>query len=94
MEAERYQAFLEKTPDATTFLKTVQRKDSNGSIMGVAPLGYLRSPNEVILAATIQALTTHSHATVPYACGIALAAHFFIYKLGTKDKLGSFLPVR
>ena len=87
-----YQKFLETTPTPETFIKTIKRtKTTNGSLMGVAPLGYLRTPGEVSMAATVQAATTHSFATIPYACGVALAAHYFIYNLGPKNRLALWL---
>lgn len=89
--SRRYQKFLEETPDALTFIQTVKRGSANGSLMGVAPLGFLRSPGEVILAAGIQAYTTHAHATMPFASGVALAAHYFIRKIGPKANLEEYL---
>jgi ADP-ribosyl-[dinitrogen reductase] hydrolase len=67
------------------------RRASNGSIMGAAPIGYLGSPVEVRMAASFQAMITHSVATAPCAQAIALAAHYFIYDLGPKDELLAFL---
>ena len=59
--------------------------------MGAAPLGYLANPVEVRLAANMQAMTTHSIMTAPYAQIIALAAHYFIYHVGSKAGLIPFL---
>lgn len=90
--SRNYQKFLEKTKDSEEFIKTIKRtKASNGSIMGVAPLGYLRTINEVMTAATVQAITTHSAETIVPACWTALAAHYFIYDLGNKAGLRDFL---
>lgn len=87
-----YQTFLETTPDVEAFIRTIQRtKPSNGSLMGVAPLGYLKSSGEVRLAATIQAATTHIHETIPFAQAVALSAHFFINKIGPKTELANYL---
>lgn len=86
--SKRYQSLLESVtamePDDSkavhVFNASVTRKaTSNGSIMGVAPLGYLHSPNTVALAAAIQAMTTHGIETVIYAQAIALFAHYHIY---------------
>jgi ADP-ribosylglycohydrolase len=89
--SRRYQKFLEETPNAIEFIRTITRGSANGALMGVAPLGYLRTPGEVILAAGIQAFTTHSMTTMPYACGVALAAHYFIHKIGPKACLTDYL---
>ena len=66
------------------------RKASNGSIMGVAPCGYLHSIPEVKTAAMMQAISTHSWETVPYAQALALAAHYFIHDLGAKEDVFEF----
>ena len=86
--SRRYQAFLEgicdRFPDdaaaAVAFNREIVRRPaSNGSLMGVAVLGYLRDPNTVALAAAIQAMTTHSVDTVVYAQAVALVAHRHLY---------------
>lgn len=91
--SKRYEAFLKENCTALPeeFATRIVRKPSNGSIMGVAPLGYLRTPEEVMFAAACQAMSTHSHTTIPYAQIVALSAHFFIYDHGTKDDLVGFL---
>lgn len=87
-----YQAFLETTADENAFIRTIKKtKVSNGSIMGVSPLGYLKTEGEVRMAASIQAITTHNHETIPYAQGVALAAHYFIEKKGPKADLEDYL---
>lgn len=81
--SSRYGKFLASMSTGEEFLTSISRTAiSNGSLMGVAPLGYIKDPNHVALAASIQAMVTHSHRTVPYAQTIALAAHYFIYGHG------------
>lgn len=87
-----FQALMEEDLSAIEMMRRITTKaDSNGSIMGVLPCGYLHDPVDVRLAATIQAITTHSHATVPYAQGLAMAAHYFIHGLGPRSDLLEFL---
>jgi len=52
---------------------------SNGAIMGAAVLGYISNPADCALAAAVQALTTHSQETIPYAQAVALSANWFLY---------------
>ncbi len=92
--SRRFQKFMEENQHAypLDWLKTItHRRESNGSIMGAAPLGYLPTEVEVRFAATLQAITTHSVVTATYAQAIALTAHFFLYDLAPKDCLMSYL---
>lgn len=87
-----YQAFLKGVVDADDFLMDINRsKQSNGSVMGVAPLGLLPSMDMIKLASTIQAISTHHPATAVHAQIIALSVHFFTAGLGTKDCLQGWL---
>ncbi len=79
--SKNFQKYLEDheedTPD--DFVKGITtRANSNGSLMGCLPLGYLGSEVEVELSAAAQALSTHSVETVPYAQTMALSAYFLI----------------
>lgn len=71
--------------------KITTKKNTNGSIMGAAPFGCLPDPVQVKLAASLQAMITHSPETIPYAQAMALAAHFFIYGVGLPQELGYYL---
>lgn len=77
----RFQQMLEVHVDRppVELMRALQRRGSNGCLMGIAPLGYLRTANDVRLAATMQTVATHSAATVPYAQVIALAAHHLLH---------------
>lgn len=90
--SRRYEAFLNDNLDVSpqTFASRLVRRDSNGSVMGVAVMGYLPNPSDVKLAAGIQAISTHSYETVPYAEIIALSAHHFI-RGGSRNDLVPFL---
>lgn len=92
--SRRFQQYLAQTVDASPveFLRGIKKRaESNGSLMGVLPCGFLPTLSDVRLAATIQAITTHSVATAPFAQAMALAAHYFIYKLGDKGSLIDFI---
>lgn len=90
--SRRYQEFLKENPNAKEFLLNVKRSaKSNGSLMGVAPLGFIKDIREVKLAAMIQALTTHAPSTAVHAQIVAMSAHFFIHELGPKEDLVDFL---
>lgn len=80
-----YQAFLKSVNNGYDFLVQIERtKVSNGSLMGVAPMGFLSDIREVKLAAQIQAMTTHHQDTAIHAQIVALAAHYFLH---VKDNL-------
>lgn len=90
--SRRYQALIQECNTGLDLLnKVIPTQVSNGSIMGVAPIGYLEDVNRVLRAAGIQAMVTHSYETVPYAQMIALAAHYFLYDLGSKEDLLEFI---
>lgn len=87
-----YQAFLNSVTNGHDFLTKISReKASNGSLMGVAPLGYLTTIEEVKLASMIQAITTHHQSTVVHAQIVALSAHYFIHVKGSKSTLNEWL---
>ena len=85
--SRRYQTFLESVKTADEFIATIDTSaESNGSIMGVLPLGYLPTAGQVRAAAAAQAMTTHAHTTVPYAQSLALMAHYYIYRDNYADQ--------
>lgn len=75
--SRRFQQFLQDNAhkDAMTFMRSLNRKTTNGALMGCLPCGFLDDPNDVMLAAMMQAISTHSAETVPYAQALALSAH-------------------
>lgn len=96
--SKRFQKYLhdhvieERHAHPRKFLRGIStRKESNGSIMGCLPCGVLHHPVDVRLAASTQALATHSAATIPFAQAMALSAHYFIYDLGPPRELEMFL---
>lgn len=89
--SKRFQEFLENEPNYVDFFEKLKRTNTNGSVMGVLPLGYYDDAAEVRLAATAQALSTHSWETVPYAQALALMSHFFITDQGKIEQLSEYL---
>jgi ADP-ribosylglycohydrolase len=74
-----FQALLKSVGTGPEFLQAVKRtKDSNGAVMGAATLGYLPTIEEVKLAATVQAITTHHPSTAVHAQIVALSAYYFL----------------
>ena len=87
-----YQAFLASVSSPHEFLTMIVReKASNGSLMGVAPIGFLPTVENVKLAAMIQAITTHHQSTVLHAQIVALSAHYFLHVKGAKTGLVDWL---
>lgn len=90
--SRRYQEYLKTHPDAKSFLLDLDRSAiSNGSLMGVAPLGFIKDIREVKLASMIQALVTHSPETAIHAQIVALTVHYFVQGIGPKEHLIEFL---
>lgn len=87
-----YQAFLKSVNNGYDFLVQIDRtKVSNGSLMGVAPMGFLSNIREVKLAAMMQAITTHHQDTITHAQIVALAAHYFLHVDSKRDGLIDWL---
>jgi ADP-ribosylglycohydrolase len=66
-------------------MKALNRRSTNGCVMGVAPLGFIRETPMVKLAATMQTIATHSAAAVPYAQAVALSSHYLLHYGDTKS---------
>ncbi len=91
--SRRFEAFLKEniSTDPVDMALKLARKSTNGAVMGAAVLGFLSTPEQVILAAAAQALSTHSYTTIPYAQIVALSAYFMINDLGKMDDLIPFV---
>lgn len=90
--SRRFQELIENSKTGLELLNSVRPSGlTNGSIMGVAPLGYIEELPNVKRAAAIQATVTHGWETIPWAQMIALASHYFLYDIGPKDELINFL---
>jgi ADP-ribosylglycohydrolase len=91
--SKRFEAFLKDnlhTHPVDMALK-LNRKATNGAVMGAAALGFLSSPEKVKLAAAAQALSTHSYASIPYAQIVALSAFYTINNVGKLTELNTWL---
>lgn len=91
--SRRFEAFLKEnleTRPAEMMLK-LNRKPTNGAVMGAAVLGFLPTVEAVMLASAAQGLSTHSYATIPYAQIVALSAHYFIKNIGHSADLCGWL---
>lgn len=87
-----YQTFLKNVVDADNFIMDISRtKISNGSLMGVAPLGLLPTIEMIKLASTVQAISTHHPETATHAQLVSLATHYFDKNLGDKQYLKDWL---
>lgn len=87
-----FQALIESVDTGAELLEKVEPTGlTNGSIMGVAPIGYLENISYVKRSAIIQATVTHSWETAPWAQMVALMAHYFLYDIGPKADLIKFL---
>ncbi|BAY24747.1 ADP-ribosylation/crystallin J1 [Calothrix sp. NIES-2100] len=85
--------FLLNISDGKEFLAKIRPdSDKSGAAMRAGPIGIFSTPQKVIEAATIQAAITHNTPDgINAAVAAALMSHYFIYRLGTKRKLGQFL---
>lgn len=89
--SKRFAAFLQANTTTDEWLANMEPYgNTNGSLMGVAPLGYLKSPWQIKEAVYAQAMCTHSPETFLYAEAVALAAHHFLIKGGRTD-IAAFL---
>ncbi len=91
--ASGFYHFLRSVRDGDQFLREI-RPDSekSGAAMRAAPLGVYPILDEVIKRCTIQAALTHNTPNgINAAVAAALIAHYFLYRLGAKKDLGTFL---
>jgi len=91
--ASGFYAFLQEVRDGAEFLARIRPdSDKSGAAMRAGPLGVYRSIPEVIRRCTVQAALTHNTPEgINAALAAALITHYFIYRLGPKSGLGTFL---
>ena len=91
--SRRFDAFLRENlnTDPVEFALRLNRKPTNGAVMGAATLGFLPDLRAVKLAASAQALATHSYAAVPFAQIVAMAAFYTINRIGPLSELTNWL---
>ena len=85
--------FLCQTTTGEEFLKNIRPdSDKSGAAMRAAPLGVLSTIGTVLEYCRIQAALTHNTPDGIHAAqAAALMAHYFLYDLGSKEKVGEFL---
>ena len=78
--SKRFKKMLELHDQGTgaEFMMALERRPTNGCLMGVAVLGLLPDARQVRLATTMQTVSTHSASAVPYAQAVSLAAHHLL----------------
>ena len=91
--ATRFYDFLLRVGSGEEFLRTIEpNSEKSGAAMRAAPIGVFPSVAGVIERATVQARITHdTPAGTNAAVAAALIAHYFLFRLGPKRKLGAFL---
>lgn len=91
--SSRFYAFLQGVRTAEEFLAGMDtNSDRSGASMRATPLGVLPSVEEVMARSQLQAALTHNTPDgVQAATAAALMTHYFLYRLGPKDALGTFL---
>jgi ADP-ribosylglycohydrolase len=85
--------FLRRVHSGEQFLREIKPdSDKSGAAMRAAPIGLYPTIAEVIERCSVQAALTHNTPDgINAAVAAALMTHYFVYKLGPKQELGSFL---
>lgn len=91
--AQRFYQFLLTTHDGQDFLNRIQSaSDKSGAAMRATPIGIYPTITEVVEKCQVQAALTHNTPDgINAAVAAALAAHYLLYNLGPKARLGHFL---
>lgn len=85
--------FLRETQDGQHFLRNIKGDSTkSGAAMRAGPIGVCATIPEVIAKCTLQAAITHNTPEgIHAACVAALMTHYFLYNLGPRPALGTFL---
>jgi len=91
--ATGFSHFLRQVHDGEQFLKEINpTSEKSGAAMRAAPIGVYPTISLVIERCTMQAAVTHNTpGGINAAVAAALMTHYFLYHLGSKSELGSFL---
>jgi ADP-ribosylglycohydrolase len=91
--AKGFYDFLKKTSSPEEFMENINPESvRNGAAMRSVPLGYIQDKEEMLEKAKIQASVTHNtHEGIISSQAVALAAYYFINKIGTKDGLYKYI---
>ena len=91
--ANGFYHFLLNVRDGEQFLKDIKPdSDKSGAAMRAAPIGIYPTLPLVIERCRVQAAVTHNTPNgIHAAVAAALMTHYFLYNLGPKKELGTFL---
>ncbi|MCF2857093.1 ADP-ribosylglycohydrolase family protein [Pseudoalteromonas sp. SMS1] len=91
--AKGFYAFLDSISGADEFLAKIKPTSAaNGAAMRSVPIGLFPTVEKVLVKAEIQASITHDTPIgIASSQAVALASHYFYYKLGSKAQLGEFV---
>lgn len=91
--SDRVYNALDASKNGTDFLKIIDNRSSgNGSAMRAYSIGLIKDVNQLLEFCEIQAKTSHNtEEGISCAKRIALAVHFYKYKLGDKSSLIDFV---
>lgn len=91
--AGRFYEFLKMVKDGEEFLAKIKpHSERNGASMRAFPIGVIATEKEVLRKAEIQARVTHNTDEGVYSAQmVALSAHYFLYKKGTRKDLEAYL---
>lgn len=85
--------FLQHVQNGQQFLREIRPvSDKSGAAMRAAPIGIYPTIEQVIERCSLQAAITHNTPDgINAAIAASLMTHYFLYHLGPKEELGSFL---
>jgi ADP-ribosyl-[dinitrogen reductase] hydrolase len=91
--ASGFYHFLQRVNDGEQFLRDIRpTSDKSGAAMRAAPIGIYPTISLVIERCRLQAALTHNMPLgINAAVAAALMTHYFLYHLGPKKELGTFL---
>ena len=91
--AGSFYEFLTRVRSGADFLREIRPdSDKSGAAMRAGPIGVYPSVTEVLERCTLQARITHDTPDgIRAACAAALMTHYFLYRLGPRERLGRFL---
>jgi ADP-ribosylglycohydrolase len=94
--AGRFYDFLQTVQSGQDLLERIRpHSDKSGAAMRALPIGYLPAPDAVLAVAAEQARVTHNTPEgVLSAQAVALTGHYFLYQLGPRQELASYVAER
>lgn len=91
--SDRVYSALDSSRNGHDFLKNISyQSNGNGSAMRAYPIGYIKDINKLLDFCEIEAKTSHNTVEgISCAKRVALAVHFYRYKLGPQSALIEFI---